>query len=64
MDYNNAIQQFPGNIFANMFGFKATDFFKAPEEAAEPVKVDLTSDDATGSAPSAPKKAAPKASKK
>ena len=45
LDYNTAIQQFPGNIFANAFGFKPTDFFKAPEEASEPVKVDLTSDD-------------------
>lgn len=45
LDYNNAIQQFPGNLFANPFGFKRQDFFQAPEEAQEPVKVDLTSDD-------------------
>lgn len=42
LDYNNAIQEFPGMFFANMFGFQRTDFFKAPEEAAqEPVKVNF-----------------------
>lgn len=45
LDYNNAIQQFPGNAFAGPLGFKRQDFFQAPEEAQEPVKVDLTSDD-------------------
>lgn len=60
LDYNNAIQQFPGNAFANMFGFKRQDFFQAPEEAQEPVKVDLTSDAATGAAPAR----APKGQKK
>jgi LemA protein len=59
LDYNTAIQQFPGNIFSNMFNFKTMDFFKAPDEASEPVKVDLTSDDAG----SAPKKASPKSKK-
>lgn len=48
LDYNNAIQQFPGNAFAGMFGFKRQDFFQAPREAQEPVKVDLTSDNSTG----------------
>ena len=57
LDYNNAIQEFPGNVFANAFGFKRIDFFQAPEEAQKPVKVDLTSDD-TGGAPQAPQKAA------
>ena len=52
LDYNNAIQQFPGNVFANAFGFKRVDFFQAPEEAEQPVKVDLTSDD-SGGAPAA-----------
>ncbi len=68
LDYNNAIQQFPGNVFANMFGFKRQDFFQAPEEAQEPVKVDLTSDtDDSDSAPTQPKAAkaaAPKGQKK
>jgi LemA protein len=62
LDYNTAIQQFPGNIFAGAFGFKATDFFKAPDEASEPVKVDLTSD--SDDADSAPKKAGAKSRKK
>ena len=48
LDYNNAIQQFPGNVFAGPLGFKRVDFFQAPEEAQQPVKVDLTSDAATG----------------
>jgi LemA protein len=41
LSYNNAIQQFPGNVFAGVFGFKKSDFFEAPSEAKEPVKVDL-----------------------
>ncbi len=51
LDYNNAIQQFPGVVFANAMGFQKTDFFSAPEEAREPVKVNF--DDA-GAAPSDP----------
>ncbi|MDE1874201.1 MAG: LemA family protein [Candidatus Micrarchaeota archaeon] len=45
LDYNNAIQQFPGNLFAGPMGFKRMDFFQAPEEEKAAVKVDLTSDD-------------------
>ncbi len=39
-DLNVAIQQFPRNIIANVFGFKGMEFFEAetPEER-EPVKV-------------------------
>jgi LemA protein len=51
LDYNNAIQQFPGNMFASSFGFTKNDFFQAPEGEREAVKVDLTSDAATGAAP-------------
>ena len=40
-DYNTAIQTFPGNIFASMFGFTKREFFgideKGPE--AQPVQV-------------------------
>ncbi len=40
-DYNTRMQQFPGNIFASMFGFKPREFFdiddKGPE--SQPVKV-------------------------
>jgi LemA protein len=43
LDYNNALQTFPGNVFATRFKFEKADFFKAPEEAdAQPVKVDFT----------------------
>jgi LemA protein len=63
LDYNNAIQQFPGNFFASSFGFAKTDFFQAPEGEREPVKVDLTSDATTdGAAASAPQQ--PKINKK
>ncbi len=41
LDYNNAIQQFPGNIFAGMFNFTKTDFFQAPEEERQVVKVNF-----------------------
>jgi LemA protein len=60
LDYNNAIQQFPGNVFANMFGFKRQDFFQAPAEAQEPVKVSFSDQD-TGAAPGASMPSAPKA---
>lgn len=42
LDYNNAIQQFPGNLFASRFGFSKSDFFQAPEGEKEPVKVDFS----------------------
>jgi LemA protein len=46
LDYNNALQTFPGNVFANNFHFEKADFFKAPDEANEPVKVNF--DDVNG----------------
>jgi LemA protein len=45
LDFNNSIQQFPGNIFAPRFGFKKADFFQAPEEEKAAVKVSF--DDAS-----------------
>ncbi len=51
LDYNNAIQEFPGNVFASTFGFKRQDFFQTAEEEKQPVRVDLTSDSAQGNAP-------------
>jgi LemA protein len=42
LDYNNALQTFPGNVFASRFNFQKADFFKAPDEAAEPVNVDFS----------------------
>ena len=41
LDYNNAIQTFPGNVFAGTFHFARQEFFQAPPEADEPVKVDF-----------------------
>ncbi len=42
LDYNNAVQTFPGNIFASWFHFQKDDFFQAPEQEKEPVKVDFS----------------------
>ena len=42
LDYNNALQEFPGNVFAPKFGFKKAEFFQAPEEQKENVKVDFS----------------------
>lgn len=42
MDYNTAIQKFPANIFAGMFGFKETDFFEVEnEQVRQAVKVEF-----------------------
>ncbi len=60
LDYNNAIQQLPGVLVAGAFGFKRQDFFQAPPEAAEPVKVDLTSDDSDDAKPQGKASKAPK----
>lgn len=57
LDYNNAIQQFPGNVFAGMFHFSRQDFFQAPEEAKEPVKVDFSDLNGPMGGPSGSKKA-------
>jgi LemA protein len=38
-DFNTAIQKFPTNLLANIFGFKAFDFFEAEAEARDAVKV-------------------------
>jgi LemA protein len=38
-DMNSKIVTFPGNLFANMFGFKQEEFFEAQEAEREPVKV-------------------------
>lgn len=34
-DFNTKIQQFPGNIFASMFGFKIREFFDIDEKGVE-----------------------------
>lgn len=43
LDYNTAIQQFPGNLFASTFHFQKSDFFQTAGEAErQPVKVDFS----------------------
>lgn len=37
--YNNKCQTFPGSVFAGMFHFTTREFFDAPPEETEPVKV-------------------------
>ena len=40
MELNTKVQSFPSNLIANIFGFKASEFFQLDNEAAkEPVKV-------------------------
>jgi LemA protein len=39
MQFNQVIQQFPGNIFAGMFGFTAKEYFEIEEAAREVPKV-------------------------
>lgn len=58
LEYNNALQQFPGNVFANSFGFKKADFFQAPDGEKAPVKVDFgdLSSDSDSSKPAKPQK--------
>jgi LemA protein len=41
LDYNNAIQTWPGSVFASWFHFQKADFFQAPPEAQQPVKVNF-----------------------
>ncbi|MGC8649194.1 MAG: LemA family protein [Candidatus Micrarchaeia archaeon] len=41
LDYNNALQMFPTNIFADMFHFQKADFFKTNEEEEQPVDVNF-----------------------
>jgi len=42
LDYNNRIQTFPSVVMANMFAFRAEEFFEAEEEGRAEVKVDFT----------------------
>ena len=42
LKYNNAIQVFPSNIVAGMFGFKEEKFFEAVGAERENVKVDFS----------------------
>jgi LemA protein len=42
LEYNNAIQVFPNNLLAGMFGFTKREFFEAEPEAANVPNVDLS----------------------
>ncbi len=42
-NYNVKLETFPSNIVAGMFGFKAADFLKTPEEEKAVPKVDFGS---------------------
>lgn len=39
LEFNSKVQLFPGNIIANMFGFKASEFFAATEEEKKKIEV-------------------------
>ncbi|HSB47800.1 MAG TPA: LemA family protein [Candidatus Bilamarchaeum sp.] len=39
LEYGNAVQMFPSNIFAGMFGFKPKPYFEAPEAEKQNVQV-------------------------
>lgn len=58
LDYNNALQQFPGNFLAGVFNFTRAAFFQTPDEEREPVKVDF--DDEEAPKPSKAKKSSKK----
>ncbi|MGD0729513.1 MAG: LemA family protein [Candidatus Micrarchaeaceae archaeon] len=53
LDYNNAIMTFPGSSFANWFHFQKADFFQAPDEEKQVVKVDFSDVNSEQSVPSA-----------
>ena len=39
LELNNAVQVFPGNVFAGTFGFQKRDYFEIEQAARAPVKV-------------------------
>ncbi|MGQ0849229.1 MAG: LemA family protein [Actinomycetota bacterium] len=41
LTFNNGVQTAPNNLIAGLFGFKTREFFDAPEEHAEPPKVEF-----------------------
>lgn len=41
LKYNTAIQSFPGNVFAGVFGFGERQYFEAEPESRGPVKVEF-----------------------
>lgn len=43
MSYNTALQTFPSNMVAGMFGFAQREYFEIEEGSREPIKVDFGS---------------------
>ena len=39
LSYDNALEMFPSNLIANVFGFKQKPYFEAPEDEKKAVKV-------------------------
>src|SRR5690348_4574778 len=58
LDYNNALQQFPGNFLSGIFNFTKAEFFQTPNGEREPVKVNF--DDEESPKPSKAKKSSKK----
>jgi LemA protein len=52
--YDNALERFPSNIVAGMFGFKPTTYFEAETASREPVSVDFGQGGGTAARPDAP----------
>ncbi len=42
LEYNNAIEQFPGNLFAGMYGHREKDMLRIPEAEKAVPKVDFS----------------------
>lgn len=59
-EYNTAIMQFPGRLFASVFGFKEKAYFKAQEGAERPPQVQFNFGSPAPAAPSAPATASPR----
>jgi len=41
MGLNNAVESFPGNLIAGLFGFRRQSYFEVPEVETAPIAVDL-----------------------
>ena len=60
-EYNTAIQQFPGRLFASIFGFKPKAYFKAQEGAERPPQVQFNfGSPSPAASPAAPAPASPR----
>src|SRR5688500_10140225 len=52
--YDNATEQFPGNLFAGAFGFKPKPYFEVEAASREPVRVAVGQGGGTGAPPATP----------